>query len=479
MTISRDNFIFQDPLFLMNVKARNWITFAITIVLVGLVSSFFQLPVLLPLSVLILFVYIYYFSNNRFYVDNFYMIIVSYFLISFIYRVQVGFGVYFSSNLISIITQIMIVMLFFVSVTRLAFHSNINFIVLICLLFIASIYIQAFNGFDIEKLKLALSISQNYMIFIIGYYLYKINSKYILHGTLRMLLVISIIDASYGLFQFIFGLPVYEVNAIHATGTDTAVFFASDFIKIIGLNSGTYGLFYSLIFFIILFFTELKKYIYKSSFLLSGLLSLVLLFTFTERTALIMFFVAMVTFYILKYSKGKLVFIFLILLLFVILFPYLLHFYKDLFNNIADIGSTKFERLGEISDVLEAGTMKSRQAHWENALMSFKKSGIWGNGFDGEYGFHNEYINIIVTFGIYSFLLWVVFLVSIVKKLFVLFKYETDPVIKNISISLICLFFSFLAAAIPNNPFIYSCGFIFFLFTGMIISYFDNLVKNS
>jgi hypothetical protein len=401
-------------------------------------------------------------------VQNLLYLISSLMLGPFPIRYQIGHGIIETTSLFnSWLYMLVILVLSIEFLLRRKGASGIAFWA--CLLYVTLAVLAAvFSplGFGAAR-RFLFSVTINYLVFLIAYLVASRNNfAHMFVPTLVTVFLCALLDGAYGISQFMFGSPQFELDAFSALGIEEYIVFADDFIKIVGLSGSAYGLFYSSIFFIIAPVLLFKLFQDNLRWLPVSvvIVSLGLLATLTERTGIVMLVIALFMVWIIGMSKARIPrMIFISILaaaIAVLIFPLLAIFLET----SLDVGGLKFERLRELASPTEAVNIVWRIGKWEEGVSAIPGSLLLGDGYAGEFSYHMEYLNTLVTFGLFGFLSWSIYLVNIGKSLWKSIR-ESNPasVRYKLGISLFAFFIALLGSAIPNNPFSYTSGLILFV----------------
>jgi hypothetical protein len=435
-----------------------------------------QMVIIGPLAVISALCFFLNLFFDRSGVNVFLFLIASSFLSGFVFRYQLGLSLPVSTNYIDGFFNISVyILLTWESfLYLLSSKEKSPFIVKMGILFIILCAFQVLRlvvNIDLGR-RFFQNLTFNYALLIISYFIAMRNdSKIIFSKVLYLILWCLFFDSVYGFYQSLFGIPEFELTAVSIKGAESVIKFSDDFLKIFNLKGSTYGLFYTLPFLLLLFLTFRGKFFTNFNFLIliNAIFSFLLLLTFSERMAIIMFFTGIVLYYLLNLNTIKIYrIIMLIFLFFLILF--LTKYYLP---TMGSVQSTKYYRLSEVANIQSADNMIWRFAKWNESIDILQSKSLFiGDGFLNEYGFHNEFLNIIITLGLSGFIVWFLLLFNILRMLWNISKnFEFSPPIRNFSYSLFIFCLSLLPAAIPNNPFTYSCGLVFFVFSGVLLAY--------
>ena len=457
------------------VDAAKWICFWLVIILISAVLTFAGITVGIPIALLMFCIFIWNAIQDRSGIRNILFLVGSYFLSGFIARFQFGNGVGGSTNYPAGATaSIAYLLLFKEWWLFLRFRrEGKNRIVIWCA---TTIIVLGFIQLVVSEQplesgrKLFQNLTLNYVFFLLALFVSQREGvRRLLPRVLILLLMCSILDASYGLFQYMNGPPAFEIATFLDLDIGSMIIFG-DFVKILSLNGSTYGLFYNLVFFIsslVLFRRRIPRY--SVLILTSACLSVVLMLTFSERTTLVMLFICAIVIVTIRLSRGEFKRIFRFSIVILVVSLALVSISVMVLQRIDISSGSKMERLAELASPTEAADIVWRMSLWEEGVSQIWPNLLLGDGFKGEYAYHMEYLNILTSLGAFGFIAWCLLNVSIVKTLWRLVgSLHSESILRNLGIILIGFDFALLAAAIPNNPFIYSSGLIFFLLSGII-----------
>jgi hypothetical protein len=311
-----------------------------------------------------------------------------------------------------------------------------------------------------------------YLMFIYAFQLAARNGREAVLGRLlAVLLVCGLADASYGLLQQVIAIPEFEHTAFALTGNEDYIAYYTDFTKSVGFGGSVYGLFYNLVFFILAaplvapFVERDKRWLPWAA----GFVSLLLLLTFIERTAVIMLALAVGAVVVARSARGSFARAVARVVVAIAVLAALLAPLQAAIQSLFSAESSKMIRMYEISDPTTAMTMLARYEKWTEALDLIPSTLLLGDGYKGRFGFHMEYLNVLVTYGIVGFACWATLLAGLMRKLWrhAFDAREPEPM-RRIALALVGFDVALLAAAIPNNPFTYTSGLVFFSLAAVI-----------
>jgi hypothetical protein len=453
-----------------------WILYYSLLVLFSVLGTYFGLPIVPAFSTILLVTFFVNITLPRTSENNLIFILGSYIILPFSYRLQYGNGLADETNFISVTLEVITIFAFVYEtlnsprIKNKLWYLSIAFILMFMLQYRdLSFAIQ--NKFHIAYLR-------NYLILFIAVSV-GLKSKHLdyIHAVIKVLLIASSVDISYALYQYIFSIPTFEMFTIYAKSHDAMVLW-DNYYKMISLNGVGYGIYYNLVFFLIFDYHYARYQSRKILIIFNLIMCFALLLTFTERTAVIMFLISTVAYFSMKSENPSIKKIIGRIIVAMALLLMINQLITPVLQKYGSIG-LKQQRIAEISNIAESGTMKTRIAkHWVKARNDFPKQWLFGDNFRNQYEYHNEYFNIFLSLGIFGFLAWIILLRHILIELFSIYSfYKPTSLLFSINFALLCYYFALLAAAIPDNPFQYTSGLLFFSLSGLTIGFTNNQVQ--
>jgi hypothetical protein len=322
-----------------------------------------------------------------------------------------------------------------------------------------------------ETRRLVFSATFTYLFFILAYLVTSRGAmETVLGSVIFVLMVCGLMDCCYGIYQYTAGIPAFELRAFEAMGLEDYILIYTDFDKIISLSGSAYGLFYDLAFFTVgayLILPQIRRG-YRWLAWLLVVSSVMLLSTFTERTAVVMTVIAAAACLAAWVSKGRVkrlvIFSVWAIVVVALVYPLAASVLESTFSD----ADNRLLRMQELANPTEASTMLWRYTQWLEGIDRIVPSFWFGDGYAGRFAYHMEYLNVLVTFGIFGLYCWVVFLAIFFKRLWQgVFDRVNGSLGRKLALGLVGFFCALCVAAIPNNPFTYSSGILLFALGGV------------
>lgn len=322
------------------------------------------------------------------------------------------------------------------------------------------------------------------MYFLASHYF---KSKNDIKKFLYVVIICSIIDISYGLYQYFIGFPFFDKIYLNDfPSIQTQMIWPSwrgyeGFHKLFSVSGGSYNLFYPLAFFAIIlinlnsryFGPKMKVLKYAFIFLLIILLSLGV-----ERAPIGMIAIGIV-FSCLEFKSAKkfskrAILSFLVIVMIFMAFNFL----KE---PLLKTGRFEFHRLAELSNPLEVGTVKVRQTTQWPKVVSTIKHNPFGTGLgtgtrttqtEREHALielpHNWYLKILMETGFTGFFIFILLTVKIIKEFILYLRKTENPIYKGLIKGLLSGTVAILAIGFFNIPLGYHLGIFFWFLVGLV-----------
>jgi hypothetical protein len=314
-----------------------------------------------------------------------------------------------------------------------------------------------------------------------------------IEGLLNIIMICSIIDMGYGLFQYIAGVPAFATVRLEDTeivdtwkkGYRISNFgFLEGFEKLWSASGGSYHLFYPITFFAIILLNVKNIYMGKIFIVLKYIFLIMfflLLCTGTERTPIAMLFIGIAisrlslsSFKELYRTSWKCLATFGGFLIIVVMI-------SSVFSS-AD--NYKMYRFSQLANPFSADTVKGREeVNWANALEYIKENPLIGLGLGAGSSLgmredlrkvatlvapHNMYLLIAMDMGVVGLLIFIILVVNIFIFIGRTEQYVSNTMSAGLLRGMQGGIMAVLASGMTNIPLQYHVGIFFWFFIGLI-----------
>lgn len=307
-----------------------------------------------------------------------------------------------------------------------------------------------------------------------------------------IVLVCSIIDILYGLYQHFVGFPYFDIVRLYDFPDIYRTMIGAwqenldgfeGFHKIFSLSGGSYSLHYPLAFFFIIFcniyFGFLRRSEIKYIFVLFTFLLLLLFSLGIERTPTAMLIIGIIASRINLTNKKEMIksILKISFLIFIILFAF-----QKFSAVLLSTGDARYKRISELANPMESKTVGSRSnIQWQQAIQLIKESKGIGYGvgtgstlssrinpYAFNYQTHNMFFSILLETGILGLFSFTLLMLVIVHQLLMIIRHSKNFLFIGFSRGLIGAMVAIFAAGLFNEPFKYHLGIFFWFLIGVI-----------